>query len=354
MLPAVRMPVRRRGAADYLLLLLLSFAAAVVLTRWYLALTGYPQIGAGELHFAHVLWGGLLLFVAILLVLIWANHWTYTAAALFGGAGAGLFMDEVGKFITRSNDYFFAPAAPIIYAVFLLMVLVYLRVRRHSRPDARTALYQTFDALGEALDRNLDPRERGDLANRLRPVSMQTVRPDLANLATHLLQFLATESVLAPPAPRRWQRWRIRLLLWEDRWVPRRLLRGLLWCGLAAVGLEALLEGASVLLAVNAPTVLRGLAPDLAATPGHWPAEWDLLRLTLVLVLGVWLAGSGLLVLAGQEARGFAWSAYALLFSLTVVNLVAFYFDQFATVAALLGQFVLFLGVRHYLARYLA
>ena len=50
-------------------------------------------------------------------------------AALLVGAGVGLFIDEVGKYITTTNDYFFPIAAPIIYAVFMLSVLLLLAVR---------------------------------------------------------------------------------------------------------------------------------------------------------------------------------------------------------------------------------
>jgi hypothetical protein len=41
----VRKPVEREGAEFYLFLLLLSFAASVSLTRLFLELTGYPQLG---------------------------------------------------------------------------------------------------------------------------------------------------------------------------------------------------------------------------------------------------------------------------------------------------------------------
>jgi hypothetical protein len=87
-----------------------SIAASVILIRLFLELTGYPHVGNGELHIAHVLWGGLLLFVASLLCLLFANRWAYTAGALSASVGVGLFIDEVGKFITQNNDYFF-PAA---------------------------------------------------------------------------------------------------------------------------------------------------------------------------------------------------------------------------------------------------
>jgi len=127
-----RVPVRE-GAERYLLLTIVAFVVAVVGTRWYLQATGYPQVGGGELHIAHMLWGGLLLVVAALLPLIIAAGWALTASAILAGAGTGLFIDEVGKFITASNDYFYPLAAPLIYGLLLFVV-----VRR--RPDAAPAV----------------------------------------------------------------------------------------------------------------------------------------------------------------------------------------------------------------------
>jgi hypothetical protein len=64
---------------------------------------------------AHVLWGGLLLFVAVALPLSFVNRYALWVSSVLGRIGVGLFIDEVGKFITQGNDYFFPLAFPIIY-----------------------------------------------------------------------------------------------------------------------------------------------------------------------------------------------------------------------------------------------
>jgi hypothetical protein len=46
------------------------------------------------------------------MALLWSNPWVQRATAVCAGAGSGLFIDEVGKFITRQNDYFTPLAAP--------------------------------------------------------------------------------------------------------------------------------------------------------------------------------------------------------------------------------------------------
>src|SRR3954447_26074324 len=91
----IRKPVKREDAEQYLVITLLGFAASVILIRLCLELTGYPQLGNSELHIAHVLWGGLLLFAASLLPLFFANRWVYKVSALLAGVGVGLFIDEV-------------------------------------------------------------------------------------------------------------------------------------------------------------------------------------------------------------------------------------------------------------------
>ena len=111
----IRSAVRREHAERYILISLIAFAVTVIVTRAFLQLTGFPQIGNSVLHIAHALWGGLLLILAAYLPLAYANRWALGASAVLGGIGIGLFIDEVGKFITQANDYFFPPALPLIY-----------------------------------------------------------------------------------------------------------------------------------------------------------------------------------------------------------------------------------------------
>lgn len=101
----IRLAVRRDHAENYLLTSLVAFAVTVIVTRVYLDLTGYPQLGNSVLHIAHALWGGLLLIIAVFLPLAFANRWAIQASALLGGMGIGLFIDEVGKFIPMLGGF---------------------------------------------------------------------------------------------------------------------------------------------------------------------------------------------------------------------------------------------------------
>ena len=148
--------VRRYRAESYLLQLLVAFGVTVILTRSFLKLTGYPQIGNDVLHIAHALWGGGFLLLAVLLPLVLANGWVYQLSALLSGIGTGLFFDEVGKFITQANDYFFPPALPLIYGLFLLGCLGYLFFRQPRELDSRTAFYHVLEGLTEVADGELN------------------------------------------------------------------------------------------------------------------------------------------------------------------------------------------------------
>ena len=200
-----RKPVPRKNVDNYLRLTLLSFAASVGFTRLFLSLTGYPQLGSHTLHIAHLLWGGLFLFSSALLMLILANRWAYTLGALLTGIGVGLFIDEVGKFITRTNDYFYPPAAPIIYSFFLLVILLYLELRRPPAHDARSEFYRVFDDLQEVLDRDLDAQERAALKDRLHHIISEAQHTDWSRLAEELLHFIDSDAVYLIPHIPNWQ-----------------------------------------------------------------------------------------------------------------------------------------------------
>ena len=116
-----------------------SGIATVLLTRWFLATAGYPKIGGGGLHIAHVLWGGLLLGVALVIILTYPGRVARLTAAAVGGAGFGLFIDEVGKFVTERTDYFYRPAAGIIYLSFAVLVAFVIRPRDPGRRTPTSA-----------------------------------------------------------------------------------------------------------------------------------------------------------------------------------------------------------------------
>ena len=157
----------------------------VVVTRLSLALSGYPQVGGSTYHIAHALWGGLLLVIGAMLPLVWANRWILTLLVLCSGIGVGLFIDEVGKYITTKNDYFFPLAAPIIYVAFLAVLIVARLVSRPRRYDARGQTI-SFSTVCRRLQMARWESTKRDLMNRLGEIEQSTDRPDLADFASSI------------------------------------------------------------------------------------------------------------------------------------------------------------------------
>lgn len=354
---SLRNAVKRADAERYLLLMLLSFAASVVLTRVYLQLTGYPQIGSGELHIAHMLWGGLLLFASALLMLTLANRWVMQLCAILTGLGVGLFIDEVGKFITKSNDYFYPAAAPIIYGFFLLTVLLYFQVRRRASRDARSELYQALDYLTEVIDEDMDERERAEVEARLQRVAVRAIYPDQARLATTLLNFIGSGElhIVHHPA-NRWERFVQQLQKLENKWISRRAAKNVLIVGLVAFGLLA----ASDLLPVLRATLSANSANELGtAIVGAGLVRsvngllWYLARQTLEGLVGLILIGGAGLLILNRERLGVIVGYFGLLLYLLTVNLLVLYFDQFTTILLTVLQFGLLLALIRYRQRYL-
>jgi hypothetical protein len=369
---STRKPVKREDAEQYLVITLLSFAASVILIRLFLELTGYPQVGNSELHIAHVLWGGLLLFAASLLPLVFANRWVYKVSALVAGVGVGLFIDEVGKFITQSNNYFYPAAAPIIYAFFLLTVLLYLQVRRSRSRDARVELYHALDKFEQVLDHDLDAQERADLDARLYWVSRQVTDADTARLAGVLREFLASDALyLAFDSPGRWERWLQRVRMYGFRRITARRLKLTIVGGLSFLGLVGLLFSLAFIVAL---IIVLPLAPsgdlylEFDLPSGSSEAVSDPVPITyldfghligilgmlgLGGVVGILLMVAAILLAIGRERRGSLLGYFGLLLSLTAVAPINFYFSQFGAVSVALAQFALLMAVilyrRHYL-----
>jgi len=356
MLTRVRRPVEREGAEFYLLLLLLSFAASVSLTRLFLELTGYPQLGNQTLHIAHVLWGGLLLFISALLMLIYANRWVYRLGAILAGVGVGLFMDEVGKFITQTNDYFYPPAASIIYAFFLLVVIFYMEIRRSTRRDARSELYRALDTFEEVLDRDLDDIERAELEDRLHYIVQNAEHYEFSNLAEELLQFIQSKHLHIAPRKQSWfERVLEALRDFDQRWLNRRRMKAILLGGLGVLGVWALRDLTLLLLDTESYGYLIQVLVDQIThgrVTGTSSLAWLTATIALKAALGlVLLAGIGIF-LAKREERGLRLVFFVLLLFLAVVNLLEFYFEQFSTIVPATLQFLLLLLVIHYRRRF--
>ena len=236
----------RAADADLLDTFLISAIATVVVIRIFLEATGYPQLGGGGLHIAHVLWGGLGMLVAIALLLLYLSSTTRLIAAVVGGAGFGAFVDELGKFVTSDNDYFFKPTAAILYALFVILFLATREIRRFRALSPEENLVNAVE-LAEKLAMGTLTADDRDHALRLLAAADQ---------AHPLVAPLRASFVAADPAPTSFARlrWvgsaggRRYAAIVSSRWFRRILAAIFILAGVAfvltAVSTAALLGGA--------------------------------------------------------------------------------------------------------------
>jgi hypothetical protein len=136
----------------------ISAVSTILIVRFYLEITGYPQIGGSTLHISHLLPGTILMLAAILIMLAAVNRAVRDFAAVLAGIGFGLSWDELGKFITQNNNYFFKPTMGLIYLTFVLLYLLarYAGQRRLSQDDY---IANAIDLIKEAAIKDLDTWE---------------------------------------------------------------------------------------------------------------------------------------------------------------------------------------------------
>lgn len=348
--------VRRERAEHYLRVTLVSFAASVSITRLFLTMSGYPQVGGGEIHIAHVLWGGLILFVAALLPLVLSNRRVYGFSAALAGLGVGLFIDEVGKFITARNDYFYPAAASVIYICFVVTVWIFYQVRRTPIFNIQSELNHALEDIQEMLQHPLQQAERDLLEVRLRFVANDPQGGLHSALGVLLLDFIHSDGVISAEVHlTRFQRRLREAGEAATRLLSSRFLRIMLVIGLIGLGLLALKNPASSFLTNRNPDspavqVLNyhfGRQVQAAVSPRMYQ-----MRVQLEIAVSLMLLVAGGRLIFGRQRSGIALGYLGLLLAITAVDPLLFYFEQFSTINLTIVQFVILLLLLYYRSRY--
>jgi hypothetical protein len=341
-----RIWVRNIEAQEVVDAYLVSAVFSILGIRLYLVLTGYPKVGGGGLHVAHMLWGGLLMVVAQFLLLTLLTRRGRQFCAVVGGLGFGLFIDELGKFITSDNNYFFKPAAGLIYLVFVLFFLG-SRAFVHWRGfSGREYLVNAVELLKEAALRDMDDHERHRALAYLAR----------AGAGEPLVAALSATIESVPPTPdarpsllARFER-RLRDRYEEivlSSWFPTAVSS--VFAALAAV---ALVEVVVVLLVVD--DVLRGSGSHLyldglrATVQGLSFVAW--VELGSALVAGT-LVVAGFLVLRFRRLGAYRLFELSVFIMIFVTQPFTFYQAQFVAAAGLLVSLPLLSAVQFMIRR---
>lgn len=354
--PNLQLPrlVRRAGAPKLVLNVLIAFGATILLTRLFLELTGYPRLGSDTLHIAHLLYGGIALAAASLLMLVFASPTAQTIGSLLTGIGLGLFFDEVGKFITANNDYFYKPAAPIIYLLSLgIAFLYYFLNRRVSRLTDGELVVAALEDAEQLFEGQQTQQQHHRIDTNLELIINTLQDPDHVKLALALRQFTASEAVR--PEQSRWE-----MVLGKiEKWGLHNFLqhqRPITWVLMAVLILNSLASLVMFTTALALPVVAPALVHQielLYATLGlrafsPFRLSVDNIDLLLSIITAMLTLYGIILFVTRRREQGLFWMQLALILELCVVNVFTFYVEQFSAAAIALANLAILLYVRAY------
>jgi hypothetical protein len=321
-LPRPAPAARDVDAGANLQVLLVSSVVAVLLTRLYLGLTGYPRIGSGPLHVAHLLWGGLLMLASLVALLSLLGKRAKRWGAVLGGLGFGLFVDELGKFVTADNDYFFQPTIALIYVVFIVLFLVFRGIERRSlSPDE--LLVNAADMVREVL---LGGATRAEVVRARRLLDRSgSEGPVVDGLRQAIVGATRAPEQVSPIASVAGWAWRTydRLLEWP--WFQRAI-----WVVFVAQAVIGLLAAA----------VIGWAAVSDVPMPVQQQTTLVTTLVSLVLVL------IGVARLPTSRLAAYRWFERSVLISVFFTQVIVFWHDQLAGLGGLFWDLALLTTLR--------
>ena len=302
--------VRRVTAMQDFEVFFVSSVATILIVRSILAATGWPQLGGGKIHFAHLLWGGIGMLLAFILFMAMQGRLWDFLATLSAGIGFGLFLDELGKFITSDNDYFFQPAVAIMYVLFVVLFFLFRWLGRVDKMSPETALVNSFDFAKEAVMRSMNQGERDEA---LYVLGRADQSDSMVQALTTVLGGVHPPSTSDNVVARSWQR----IYAWYQRFITKR------WFQRFVIGWFILTSVLS-LLGIFA----------LDSTPGQ------LNLMDMGGVLSNMLTGAlvvvGLVVWRRSKLSAFRWFERGCLVAILIGQFFSFYHNQVAAIFGLI------------------
>jgi uncharacterized membrane protein len=282
--------------------------------RWFLQLTGYPQIGSNGIHIAHLVWGGALMLLAMLVQIGFIDRHTQQASAVLGGLGFGTFIDEIGKFVTEDNDYFYRPAVALVYASFVIAFLVARAFVGQRRLSQRESLANAVRLLAAEPDGQVEADQRARISQLLERADQRSKRTGLAR------EYLAAlRSEVEHPNVIETVRGRLADLyeaILAMPWANRALTIGVVAYAVLAVigvGLVAVMGGNPVNATTSAATITQ-----LGST-----------------IVGAGLIGRGVVSLPTSRINAYRWFTRGILVWILITQVFVFYSSQLAGLGGL-------------------
>ncbi len=267
------------------------------------------------------------MLVALILLLTFLGRRIQILAALLGGIGFGTFVDELGKFITRDNNYFFQPTVALIYSIFIVLLLSFRGLGRRLYASPEEYVANALELLQEALVHEMNKQEKAKILMLLRASNSPDVR-------VHLLAE-AVERMPVVPRPKtgrltqmaRASRSFVQRFVCSPRFAPLLIL---FFIGYALLSTLFLLFGVVNVVALVTRHMTLGFVP-MALLTSETVSD-------LLLVIGV-------LLLRRSPLRAYHWFKGAILVSILFTQVFMFYIQQLGALDELAVNLILLAGL---------
>jgi hypothetical protein len=314
---------------------IISSLVAILGIRLFLKLTDYPQIGGQGLHISHMLWGGLLMFIALILLLTLLNNGVRRVATVIGGLGFGTFIDELGKFVTSDNNYFFQPTFTLIYLIFIMIYLAMHFLERRHEFTEKEYIINSIELFKDAVINDLDTDEKRLAEKYLKKVK----KPD--QIVDTLYKLYAKLETIPPSPPSTFTKIRLffrnfYLFLVNKSWFKIVVIVFFLIQAIFSV-----LIGASLMLDRHIPLISTYLISTTYSTKSYNEIQFYTTLISFGLIL------IGIFRIYTSRLSAYLYFKRSLLVSILVTQFFAFYYNPLNAFIGLLMNIFIFITLNY-------
>lgn len=339
--------VKRLHASESVLNLMIWATFSLLGTRLLLQLTGYFTIGRGNWHIAHVLWGGLFLLLGSLVMLIFYGKLSRKIGAILTGIGWGLFIDEIGKYVTRDNNYWFRPAIIFIYISFILLFFLYRNLEKKTKVTSQILWHELLDSLSEIADNDLEFTEKKSLLqkiNYLQKISSSKDQSLLSSLKNYV------QKIKAKPDRRDFNLYRFLARILKTSY-NKLFRKKIMFFALIIYSfwyvIDKFIDAAKVLFNPH-----RLLLIQTYYSHYDFFSKTDVYMVTLKFIIEIIVAVFyclGLLNWLNKKTfRGIKFYQWGLLINIFIGSIFKFYFEQFSGVFGLILSLIVYYSLRRF------
>lgn len=328
---------RNVEADDLLETLLVSAISSIFLIRFFLYITGYWQLGGGIFHIAHVLWGGIFMLVGLVILLTFLGKRVRVLGAVIGGVGFGFFIDELGKFITKDNNYFYEPTVSLLYLLFLILFFIFrsFSKRQLSRKEY---LMNALSFLEDVINNDMDSEEQEKFNQFIK-------HADTTHHLTKTLKSISNQIELVEKRePSKLNKLYQSLSAKYEQTLRSDLFLKLVLVAVVIKGVHGLLSLMLILFGSFDP---QRLFLFISLTKSEFASIGFLISTSISILLVI----VGIIGYRFSRIQSYRLFKYSVLVSILVTQFFSFYIDQFSAVFNLIFNLLLLFGLNELISR---